>query len=140
MMTNDTALNRREFLRLAVAATVSLCIRSQLPGVAVLQRGQQQLLPMRLVALLTHTESAKAIGNEYLQKYRLEANAHILIDKIASSPAVNDVEPFIATDRTLHELIDRMIHDDFEVERVVKLQGWILSLTEARLCALAALL
>ena len=90
-MTNTATLNRREFLKLAIAATVSFCIRPQLAGVAALQRGQQQLLPMRLVTLLTHAQSAKAIGSEYLRKYPLEADAQILIGEIASHPAANDI-------------------------------------------------
>jgi len=138
-MTNTATLNRREFLKLAIAATVSFCIRPQLAGVAALQRGQQQLLPMRLVTLLTHAQSAKAIGSEYLRKYPLEADAQILIGEIASHPAANDIEPLIATERTLYALIDRMMRDDFQAERIVNLQGWILSRTEARLCALATL-
>jgi hypothetical protein len=41
-----------------------------------------------------------------------------------------------------HELIltlQQQIRQDYIEERVVKLQGWILSVTEARLCALTAL-
>jgi hypothetical protein len=33
----------------------------------------------------------------------------------------------------------RSVHKDFEDGRVVNLGGWIVSLTEARLCAVAAL-
>lgn len=139
-MSDDTALSRREVLKFALTATVSLFVRSQLPGVTVLQRGQQSLLPMRLAALLTHKESAKVIGIAYVQKYPQEAGVRILLDQIASSPAVGDVGLFGAADQNLRELLERMIREDFAVDRVVKLQGWILSATEARLCALAALL
>jgi hypothetical protein len=37
------------------------------------------------------------------------------------------------------DVLQRRIRQDFVEEKVVKLQGWILSATEARLCALTAL-
>jgi hypothetical protein len=139
-MSDDSTLSRRAVLKLAVAATISVLIRSQLPGAAALQHAQQALLPKRLAALLAHPESAKVIGGEYLRKYPLEANVDILLDQIASRLAANDIGMFGSTDNQLRERLDGMIRADFAVDRIVKLRGWILSTTEARLCALAVLL
>ena len=139
-MIEDTALSRRAFIKLAVAATVSVFVRSQLTGIEVLARGQQNLLPLQLAALLAHQDSAKIIGAEYLRQYPQEAHVQILLDRIASSPAVSDGGLFGAIDQNLHKLLDRMIREDFGDDRVVKLKGWILAMTEARLCALAALM
>lgn len=41
--------------------------------------------------------------------------------------------------REMSTLINDRIRQDFEAEQVVKVQGWVLSITEARLCALSAL-
>lgn len=139
-MIEDTALSRRAFFKLAVAATVSVLARSQLTGAEVLARGQQNLLPMRLAALLAHQESAKVIGAEYIRQHPQEARVQTLLDRIASSPAVGDVGLFGAIDQNPHMLLDRMIREDFRDDRVVQLKGWILAMTEARLCALAALM
>ena len=136
-MKDEPVLSRREVLKFAVAAAVTVLIRAQLPGVAVLQ---QALLPARLIALLTHSESANIIGGEYLRMYHQEANVDILLNQIASRLAVSDVGLFGTTDQQLRERLDGMIRADFAVDRVVKLRGWVLSATEARLCALAALL
>lgn len=139
-MNDDTALSRREFLMLSAAAAVSLLIRSRLPEETALRDAQQILLTTRLATLLSHKESAKLIGIEYLQKYRQEAKIRVLIDQIISSSALSDGGLFGASGQNLRELLDHMIRADFEVDRVVKLRGWILSATEARLCALVALL
>jgi hypothetical protein len=139
-MNKDTALSRREFLKLSLAATVTAFVHSQLPGTQALQHAQQGTLPARLAAILTHQESANVIGVAYLQQYPQEANVRILLDRIVSSPAAGDLGLFNGTDQSLRQLLDGMIRQDFGDDRVVKLQGWILAMTEARLCALAALL
>ena len=136
-MKDEPVLSRRDVLKFAVAATITVLIRAQLPGVAVLQ---QALLPARLIALLAHSESANIIGGEYLRMYPQEANVDILLDQIASRLAASDVGLFGATNQQLRERLDGMIRADFAVDRVVKLRGWVLSATEARLCALATLL
>ncbi|HJZ47064.1 MAG TPA: hypothetical protein VKE41_07850 [Roseiflexaceae bacterium] len=139
-MSDELLLSRRQALKFALAATVTLFARSQLPGVTLLERGQQALLPTRLAALLTHTESAKVIGAEYLQQYPQEADTRILLDQIASHPAAGDVGLLGAIDENLGQVLNRMVRQDFGADRVVELRGWILSRTEARLCALATLL
>jgi hypothetical protein len=138
-MKDDRAISRREFLTLSAAAALSLLVRSQLPAVTALQRGQQDLLAMRLAALFTHKESAKVIGREYLEKYRQEADAGVLLDRIVSSMDAGDAGLFGVAGPNLHALLARTLREDYASDRVVKLQGWVLSATEARLCALAAL-
>ena len=139
-MSDDRVFSRREAIKFAVAATVTALVRAQLPGVATLQRTQEALLPARLVALLAHPESAKVIGGEYLLKYPQEADLDTLLDQIASRIVASDVGLFTTTDQQLREQLAGMIRADFAVDRIVKLRGWVLSVTEARLCALATLL
>jgi hypothetical protein len=66
-MNEHTALTRREFLKLSLAATVTVFVQSQLPGIQALQHAQQSQLPARLVAILTHRDSANIIGTAYAQ-------------------------------------------------------------------------
>jgi hypothetical protein len=139
-MNQQTALSRREFLKLSLAATVTVLVQSHLPGTQALQHAQQSQLPARLAAILTHRDSANVIGMAYVQQYPQEASTRILLDRIVSSPAAGDLQQLDATDESLRQLLDRMIRDDFGNDRIVKLQGWVLAITEARLCALAALL
>jgi len=139
-MNEQRALSRREFLKLTLATTVTVFVHSQLPGTQALQHAQQNLLPARLAAILTHKQSANMLGAAYIQQYPHEANARILLDRIVNSPTSGDLNLFNGTDQSLRQLLDSIIREDFGVDRVVKLQGWILAITEARLCALAALL
>ena len=139
-MSNDRVFSRREAIKVAVAATVTLLVHSQLPGVAALQSGQQALLPARLTALLAHSESANVIGGAYLLKYPQEANVDTLLDQIAARIVARDVGLLSTTDQHLREQLDGVVRADFAADRIVKLRGWVLSATEARLCALAALL
>jgi len=139
-MSDDRVFSRREAIKFAVAATVTALVRAQLPGVAALQRTQEALLPARLAALLAHPESAKVIGGEYLLKYPQEADLDTLLDQIASRIVASDVGLFTTTNQQLREQLAGMVRADFAVDRIVKLRGWVLSMTEARLCALATLL
>jgi hypothetical protein len=87
-------------------------------------------LHRRLAALFRHQASARAIGRRYLQHYPRENNVGHLLEGIISRPASN---------RELVVALQQQIRQDYVDERVVKLEGWILSVTEARLYALASL-
>ncbi|MCK5506359.1 MAG: hypothetical protein KAJ10_14440, partial [Thermodesulfovibrionia bacterium] len=54
--------------------------------------------------------------------------------KDKSSIPLNETTPY-----QLNELLRTCRQKDFEKGRVVELQGWLLSITEVRLCALAGL-
>ena len=139
-MSNDRVFSRREAIKFALAATVAVLVQSQIPETVALQRTRQALLPARLTALMSHPESAKVIGREYLVKYPQESDVDILLNQIASRIVASDVGLFSTTDQHLREQLDGVIRADFAADRIVKLRGWVLSATEARLCALAALL
>jgi hypothetical protein len=139
-MSDNRMFSRREAIKFAVAATVAVFAQSQLPGAAVLPHTQPALLPARLSALLAHTESANVIGGEYLRQYPQEAHVDVLLDQIAGRMAARDVGLFSPTDQELRQQLDGVIRADFAADRIVKLRGWVLAATEARLCALAVLL
>ena len=95
-------------------------------------------LPGRLAALLGHRRSAGVVGREYLRVADAERTAEELLDRlVAGLPGGREaVEP--ASRSELHELVVAAIDRDFADERTVRLRGWIVSRTEARLCALVA--
>jgi hypothetical protein len=97
------------------------------------------LLRSKLTALFKHQESAQAIGRAFLEGHPQAADARILESQIAQSIAGGHML-LVTTDAPgLSKLLAERIRQDFEAEQVVKVQGWILSITEARLCALTAL-
>ena len=94
-------------------------------------------LPAKLATFFVHKDSAAVLGLEYLRSRPKEADAQVLVDLI--SGPLERVELTEAGLETVRELLRIQQRQDFERGRVVRVQGWILSETEARLCALAAL-
>lgn len=88
----------------------------------------------RLAALFHHPASARVIGRRYLQQFPLEMNVRSLLEGIGRTDRLST-----AGDRELTFALQQRIRQDFVEEKVVKLEGWILSVTEARLCALTEL-
>jgi len=138
-MSKDRVFSRREAIKFAVAAAVAALVQAQAPGAVALQ-GAQQALPTRLTALLAHSESAKVIGGEYLRNYPQEANLDLLLGQVASRMAASTGALLSMNDQRLREGVDGLVRADFAADRIVKVRGWVLSATEARLCALAALM
>lgn len=91
--------------------------------------------PHPLSAVLPRTPSAQVVGREYLRLRPEEADASRLLDLVAASLRPS---PGPAPAR-LGAAVARQVASDFAEERVVRLQGWVVSVTEARLCAAATL-
>lgn len=138
-MSKATRMTRREFLTLTLGAGFLWLIRSRLPSSVAAWLDGRSLLTSRLISLFKHQDSARIVGLEYLQSYPGEADEYVLTDLISAGFTGGSELLSRADEHELRELLVREMRQDFEVEKVVKLQGWILSVTEARLCALAAL-
>lgn len=92
----------------------------------------------RLVGLLKHRDSARAIGRAYLALRPEEENADSLVKLISYAPE----DPMVArqaSDAELRAWLRRRQAHDFATGYIVKLDGWLLSATEVRLCALTVL-
>jgi hypothetical protein len=96
-------------------------------------------LSSKLANFFHNKQSARAIGLEYLRLVPVEANARRLTQLICSSWKQRYDELSNADAAKIKTILLRQQRRDFENGRIVNLQGWILSQTEARLCALAAL-
>lgn len=92
----------------------------------------------RLVGLLVYPDSAAALGMTYLQVVPEEANAQVLTSLLVQSLSRRGQRLQHPSDGQLRERVRRASADDFDRDRTFELKGWILALTEARLCALAA--
>jgi hypothetical protein len=78
-------------------------------------------------SLFSHLPSARAIGAAYLQS--CPANAATLAAALPAAMSVADLRLAIA----------ERVRDDFANSRIAMVDGWMLSVTEARVCALAYL-
>ena len=133
----NNVVSRRRFLAAAAAGTTALL--SQALGVAVIPGmpgGVERAAAADLRALFANPESARAIGAEYLRQYPAEAAVNTLIELIGVVGAGQDGR-FQAS--ALTAMLQRRIAQDFETDTIVQVNGWILSRTESRLCAIWAL-
>jgi hypothetical protein len=138
-MSGERTISRRAFLAFAAAAGAALLARSREPALVALGEARERLLIGRLTSLLAHQESARVIGMEYARQYPAEARPAYLLGAIVSGVPGGGATLLAAPDGERRALLDCAMREDFAAERVVKLRGWMLSATEARLCALAAL-
>ena len=92
----------------------------------------------RLAGLFKHRDSARAIGSAYLALRPEEADPYNLVELITRA----DQDPLVVHHTSATELrawLRRRQARDFATGRIVNLDGWLLSATEVRLCALVAL-
>jgi hypothetical protein len=137
-MSKPPTIHRRQFLLLALGLAGSVAVGSKLSRAAEgwLSQGS---LRAKLTALFIHQESAQAIGRAYLQSYPREADIQTLEDQIAQGIAGGRTLLIATGKPQVSKLLTDRIRQDFATDQVVKVQGWILSITEARLCALTTL-
>lgn len=94
--------------------------------------------PERLIGLFEHRDSARAIGSVYLAAHPEEADVSRLLELINRADGGPPFAP-LATDTARRAWIRERQTQDFAAGRIVNLDGWLLSATEVRICALAAL-
>ena len=90
----------------------------------------------RLADSLAKSEEAQELGKAYLVQHPEEASADLLTSALSSE---TDTPPFHVDAEELRRSFRAHVTQDFEQGRTVKLDGWVFSRTELRLCALAAL-
>jgi hypothetical protein len=80
-------------------------------------------LPLHLTYIWGR-ETLLWIGEDYLHKFPSENDENALLKLLSDGGFVN---------------VDKKIREDYEKDRVVVLNGWLLSITEGRQCALLSL-
>jgi hypothetical protein len=98
----------------------------------------KNLLASKVSEILPHKESGSAVGREYLKVAPAEADVSRLIDLIGAPEESIRAQSKAGT-QAFADWLRAKQRDDFDRGRVVLVQGWMLSQTEARLCALIAL-
>jgi hypothetical protein len=137
-MSRAREIERRAFLRGAGAATaLGLATPALLAFFAGC--GRESALARSLSGFFADPDSARAVGREYLELSPDEADPATVLERLAGAH-LGEWEALASSDpERLVQALRLQHREDFEHERVVAIRGWVLSETEARLCALAAL-
>jgi hypothetical protein len=78
--------------------------------------------------------SAKAIGQAYLAQTPEEKDLHILAERLLVETSISKLQMH-QVDISRSDLV-RLCSEDFANGRTIALDGWLISRTEARLCAM----
>jgi len=128
-------MKRRQFFQIAAAGTLAL----SLPLPSGLNRhrfGWPPLAQPGLLTILGDERRVREIGLTYRQVFPQEDDQETLASILLSDCGVS--EPL--ANATLQSRLDQRIRMDFTNGCTVQLNGWILSVTEARQSALFSLL
>lgn len=132
-------LDRRRFLTAALAGVGLLALRSMpLPG-RLAPAGTPAFPAARLATLFAHAPSTHAIGRVYLRQVPAEGDVPTLARLIAASLSTGPAALARMSDAALRHGIAQRIRQDFADGRIVDVDGWLLSVTEARLYAVTTL-
>jgi hypothetical protein len=102
--------------------------------------GPSRTLTSALLGFYADRGPAATVGAAFLERFPDEDDPTRLVRQLAGSASrQREWESLAAADpETLHEALRAGHRADFAAGRIVLLRGWVLSQTEARLCALAA--
>lgn len=132
---------RRFFLGLGVSAVLEAVFHPVLAETS----GADAATPQskgnaeHLLGVLACRESAARVGIQYLAQHPQDADAGKILDEFLSvAPDVREALQ-LGPAHSVHRALFLQYQDDYTCGRTVSIDGWILSATEARICALAAL-
>ncbi len=138
-MTTKKGITRRIFLKLILFTGLILSAKFIIDKFTVFKSLSTTEFEEKLVKLFQNKESAKEVGLAYLKKTPKERDKQKLLTAISSILKKNHTHFIKADTPKLREWLYVRRQLDFEEGRLVEVQGWLLSITEAQLCALAAL-
>ncbi len=136
-MTRPSDPDRRRFLAGAGRAALGVAAGPLLLSQAGCGAGEP--LVEALLAFYGDRGAAEQVGFEYLKRFPREDDVTRLVRRLAGSRARQSKWEALSADPAALAAALRARHRaDFAEGRIVVLRGWVLSQTEARLCALAA--
>jgi len=122
-------MKRRKFILLSAAGISAVALPALLLQSCKLKYGSSLAIPHQLT-FIWDEETMIAAGKLYQQRFPEENNERTLITLLKKDvPEGNDTSSSLEQKSIL----------DFKADRIVLLDGWILSVTEGRQCALFSL-
>lgn len=132
------AVARRTVLRVLIAAgPLVFGFLPRLGWTKAMPSGKQDVLATASLNMLSDGEAARAVGRAYLAEYPSEGRQSILAG-LQGLTTMAGVARGATRRAVLLAELQRAGRRDFAAGNIVEVDGWILSRTEARICALAA--
>jgi hypothetical protein len=134
----SSKMNRRDFTWLSAGIAATFIFPSLHCNPAIPEPDEKSIIPTELSGVLDRKE-LKEIGNAYRKLNTKESslkditNALFDADREASYDGNGD-------DKSIKAFLSARIKNDFVNENTVEINGWILSVTEARQCAYLSLI
>lgn len=145
-MNEEPGLNRRRFMAAVSGGGLTLTgglIAWRLWQPQLAARIRRVRLEKRLLHVLRErlvgSPGAERFGPMYLKLRPQDSSQRALLAPILESVITTDHEALSRSDEALAALVRNLIQQDFDAGRTVSLDGWRLSETEGRICALVTL-
>lgn len=125
-------MERRTFIRLSAFTAAALSL-PMIESCHSLSKEEAMSRPI-LLAQLAEEEEIMAVGLAYRKLVKAEDDKRKLSSELLNGKAAN------TNGSDLKSMLYQQVSADFASEKIVQLNGWILSVTEARQCALYSIL
>jgi len=130
-------MKRKSFIYLSIASTVAFGF----PSIYCRSRNGQLNIALSPPVFLSHICDAKTIreiGKAYLDYVPSESKVDQLVDLLLIDGAGKSIsrESDLSS---IYSLVNQNIKKDFDTDKTIVVRGWVLSITEARQCALFSL-
>jgi hypothetical protein len=127
-------MKRRAFVYVSAVATASIVI----PSLRCRDRNDVLYTTLKTPRFLSHICDKKAlqnIGASYKKQFPEQAKEDALVKNLLTDNTGKPL-PENANPATVDAMLDNKIGQEFDTEKTVIVDGWVLSETEARQCAL----
>jgi hypothetical protein len=135
---SELRTSRRRFLAGAAAVAVPVALAPLKPWRALYEVSSPGGPAARLAGVLRGRRGARLLGRDALVALDRPGGRQLAAQVLATLPGGAEALARVSDDE-LRALLAAGVREDFAAERTVRCGGWVLSATEARLCALAAL-
>lgn len=131
-------MKRRRFIALSALGTATLTV----PFLNCTDRDPELDEILSIPDMMSHltdsktiTEIGKAYGTKMQNEYTIKKIEGLLVSNVEGRTVSVKTSP-----ANIHSFIAKKIHEDFESGKIIILNGWVLSVTEARQSALFSLI
>lgn len=123
-------MKRRTFIYLSAAGVLATSLPLSCSKLSRAEYDPLLAQPQSLSALIDY-DQITIIGNKYIEKKSNEANVRSLVEQLMHGISDKGIK--------LADAIQTKVKSEFEKRNTVMVDGWVLSVTEARQCALSSL-